>query len=247
MLREYLRRDAVFLLSSGVILFFILIGIVRPDLLDAASSAVHAAILNHFSWLYLISVFFFLVFALGLAFSRYGRIKLGGDAERPQYGFFGWVAMLFAAGMGIGLLFWGVSEPLVHYLQPPPFLDPASPDSAAFAMRYSFFHWGVHPWAIYAIISLSIAYFSFRRGMPALISSCFYPILGDRIHGLAGNLVDVLAVFATVFGTATARLRRPADSQRSHSPLRDLVCDLSHHRDHHHRNSPLHGVRDHGG
>lgn len=95
MLREYLRRDAVFLLSSGVILFFILIGIVRPDLLDAASSAVHAAILNHFSWLYLISVFFFLVFALGLAFSRYGRIKLGGDAERPQYGFFGWVAMLF--------------------------------------------------------------------------------------------------------------------------------------------------------
>jgi len=112
--------------------------------------------------------------------------------------------MLFAAGMGIGLLFWGVSEPLVHYLQPPPFLDPASPDSAAFAMRYSFFHWGVHPWAIYAIISLSIAYFSFRRGMPALISSCFYPILGDRIYGLAGNLVDVLAVFATVFGTATS-------------------------------------------
>jgi len=204
MLREYLRRDAVFLLSSGVILFFILIGIVRPDLLDAASSAVHAAILNHFSRLYLISVFFFLVFALGLAFSRYGRIKLGGDTERPQYGFFGWVAMLFAAGMGIGLLFWGVSEPLVHYLQPPPFLDPASPDSAAFAMRYSFFHWGVHPWAIYAIISLSIAYFSFRRGMPALISSCFYPILGDRIYGLAGNLVDVLAVFATVFGTATS-------------------------------------------
>ena len=203
MLREYLRRDAVFLLSSGVILFFILIGIVRPDLLDAASSAVHAAILNHFSWLYLISVFFFLVFALGLAFSRYGRIKLGGDTERPQYGFFGWVAMLFAAGMGIGLLFWGVSEPLVHYLQPPPFLDPASPDSAAFAMRYSFFHWGVHH-GLSTRSSPLHSVLSFRRGMPALISSCFYPILGDRIYGLAGNLVDVLAVFATVFGTATS-------------------------------------------
>ena len=204
MIREYLRRDAVFLLSSGLILIFILAGIARPDLLDATSSAVHAMILDNFSWLYLISVFFFLVFALALALSRYGSIKLGHDAEKPQYGFFGWVAMLFAAGMGIGLLFWGVSEPLVHYLQPPPFIAAASPDAAAFAMRYAFFHWGVHPWAIYAIVSLSIAYFSFRRGMPALISSCFYPVLGDRIYGLAGNLVDVLAVFATVFGTATS-------------------------------------------
>jgi len=203
-IREYLRRDAVFLLSSGLILIFILAGIARPDLLDATSSAVHAMILDNFSWLYLISVFFFLVFALALALSRYGSIKLGHDAEKPQYGFFGWVAMLFAAGMGIGLLFWGVSEPLVHYLQPPPFIAAASPDAAAFAMRYAFFHWGVHPWAIYAIVSLSIAYFSFRRGMPALISSCFYPVLGDRIYGLAGNLVDVLAVFATVFGTATS-------------------------------------------
>ncbi len=204
MIREHIRRDAVFFLSSGVILFFILAGIARPDLLDAASSAVHTAILDNFSWLYLISVFFFLIFVLTLALSRYGTIKLGYDAERPQYGFFGWVAMLFAAGMGIGLLFWGVSEPLVHYLQPPPFITAASPDAAAFAMRYAFFHWGVHPWAIYTVVSLSIAYFSFRRGMPALISSCFYPILGDRIYGLAGNLVDVLAVFATVFGTATS-------------------------------------------
>ncbi|WP_214019757.1 BCCT family transporter [Methanoculleus sp.] len=204
MLREYLRKEGVFLLSAGIVLFFIGFGIARPDLLDAVSSAVHAAILDYFSWLYLISVFFFLVFALVLALSRYGTIKLGHDAERPQYGFFGWVAMLFAAGMGIGLLFWGVSEPLIHYLQPPPFIDPASPDAAAFAMRYAFFHWGVHPWAIYTIVSLSIAYFSFRRGMPALISSCFYPVLGERIYGPAGKMVDVFAVVATVFGTATS-------------------------------------------
>jgi len=204
MLREYLRREGVFLLSAGIILFFIGFGVTRPDLLDAGSSAVHAAILDNFSWLYLISVFFFLVFALALALSRYGTIKLGYDAERPQYGFFGWIAMLFAAGMGIGLLFWGVSEPLVHFLQPPPFIDAASPDAAAFAMRYAFFHWGIHPWAIYTIVSLSIAYFSFRRGMPALISSCFYPVLGERIYGAAGKMVDVLAVFATVFGTATS-------------------------------------------
>lgn len=204
MLREYLRREGVFLLSAGIILFFIGFGVTRPDLLDAGSSAVHAAILDNFSWLYLISVFFFLVFALALALSRYGTIKLGYDAERPQYGFFGWIAMLFAAGMGIGLLFWGVSEPLVHFLQPPPFIDAASPDAAAFAMRYAFFHWGIHPWAIYSIVGLAVAYFSFRRGMPGLISSCFYPILGEGIYGPAGKMVDVLAVFATVFGTATS-------------------------------------------
>ena len=200
----YFRRETVFLLSSGIILLFIICGALQPELLDTAASAIHAGILNNFSWLYLISAFFFLAFVIFLAISKYGTIRLGYDAERPQYTFFGWVAMLFAAGMGIGLLFWGVSEPLVHFLSPPPFLEPLSPDSASFAMRYAFFHWGIHPWAIYTVVSLSIAYFSFRRGMPALISSCFYPVLGDRIYGMPGKIVDVLAVFATVFGTATS-------------------------------------------
>ena len=204
MLRDYLKKETVFLFSLAIILFFIVSGILRADLLEAASNAIYSAILDHFSWLYLISASFFLIFVLYLAVSKYGRIRLGHDNERPQYSFFGWVAMLFAAGMGIGLLFWGVSEPLVHFLQPPPFLSAASPDAAAFGMRYSFFHWGIHPWAIYAIVSLSIAYFSFRRGMPALISSCLYPLLGDRIYGLSGKVVDILAVFATIFGTATS-------------------------------------------
>jgi glycine betaine transporter len=204
MLRDYLKKEMVFLLSFAIILFFIVSGILRADLLEAASTAIYSLILDHFSWLYLISASFFLLFVLYLAVSKYGKIRLGRDTERPQYSFFGWVAMLFAAGMGIGLLFWGVSEPLVHFLQPPPFLNASSPDAAAFGMRYSFFHWGIHPWAIYAIVSLSIAYFSFRRGMPALISSCLYPILGERIYGLSGKIVDILAVFATIFGTATS-------------------------------------------
>lgn len=204
MLRDYLRKEATFLFSAGIILIFIALGVAKPDLLNTVSSAIHAAILDNFSWLYLISAFLFLVFGLTVALSRYGNIKLGRDDEKPQYGFFGWAAMLFATGMGIGLLFWGVSEPLVHFLQPPPFIDAASPDAATFAMRYAFFHWGIHPWAIYTIVSLSIAYFSFRRGMPALISSCLYPILGERIYGIAGKMVDILAVFATVFGTATS-------------------------------------------
>ena len=204
MLRDYLKKEMVFLLSFAIILFFIVSGIIRADLLEAASTAIYSAILNHFSWLYLISASFFLLFVLYLAVSKYGTIRLGRDTERPQYSFFGWVAMLFAAGMGIGLLFWGVSEPLVHFLQPPPFLNASSPGAAAFGMRYSFFHWGLHPWAIYTVVSLSIAYFSFRRGMPALISSCLYPILGERIYGLSGKIVDILAVFATIFGTATS-------------------------------------------
>lgn len=204
MIKAYFRKETVFLLSSALILCFILAGVLLPNLVETAARAIHSAILDYFSWLYLLSAFFFLLFVLALAFSQYGSIKLGYDAERPQYTFFGWVAMLFAAGMGIGLLFWGVSEPLIHFLQPPPFLTPSSPDSAAFAMRYAFFHWGVHPWSIYTVVSLSIAYFSFRRGMPALISSCFYPVLGDRIYGMPGKVVDILAVFATVFGTATS-------------------------------------------
>ena len=204
MIREYFKREAVFLLSFAIILFFIVFAVLGEDLLEAASSAVHSAILDYFSWLYLISASFFLIFCLYLAFSEYGTIKLGRDTERPQYSFFGWMAMLFAAGMGIGLLFWGVSEPLVHFIQPPPFLNAATPDAASFGMKYSFFHWGIHPWAIYTIVSLSIAYFSFRRGMPALISSCLYPLLGERIYGPLGNIVDILAVFATIFGTATS-------------------------------------------
>jgi len=198
------KQELVFIISSVVILFFILLGVFSPAVLDYLSSGVHSFILDNFSWLYLISAFFFLIFSLGLALSKFGTIKLGRDNEKPQYSFFGWLAMLFAAGMGIGLIFWGVSEPLVHFISPPPFLSAGTPAAADFAMTYSFFHWGVHPWAIYTIVSISIAYFSFRRGMPTLISSCFYPLFGERIYGISGKLVDILAVFATIFGTATS-------------------------------------------
>ena len=199
-----MTKDIVFRTSLLIVLLVVGIGFYDPDLLDKVSTAVHANIINHFGWAYLLSAFLFLVFSVGLAFSRYGNIKLGKDHEKPQYSYFGWFSMLFAAGMGIGLIFWGVSEPLNHYMNPPQHIAAGSGDAAAFAMRYSFFHWGLHPWAIYIVMSLSIAYFSFRRGMPPLISSCFYPLLGDRINGLAGYIIDILAVFATIFGIATS-------------------------------------------
>ena len=112
--------------------------------------------------------------------------------------------MLFAAGMGIGLVFWGTAEPLAHFASPPSNITPDSGEAAAFAMKYSFFHWGLHPWAIYAIMSLSLAYFSYRRNMPPLLSSAFYPLLGEKINGAPGHLINILGVFATVFGVATS-------------------------------------------
>lgn len=201
---RFLKQNDVFVVSLAVVLALSGFGVIQPELLDAFSKTLHAGIIHHFGWGYLASAFMFLVFSLFLAFSKYGNIKLGGDNERPQYSYYGWFSMLFAAGMGIGLIFWGVAEPLSHYLNPPAYIPESSGEAARFAMRYSFFHWGFHPWAIYIIMSLSISYFSFRRGMPPLISSCFYPLIGDRIFGFLGSLIDTLAVFATVFGIVTS-------------------------------------------
>jgi len=197
-------KDKVFVWSLLIVAAFVILGIFDLELLDQISTTLHGGVIAHFGWAYLMSAFFFLVFCLVLAFSKYGRIKLGKDEEKPEYTYFGWFSMLFAAGMGIGLIFWGVAEPLSHYMQPPEHIEKESGHSATFAMRYSFFHWGLHPWAVYIIMSMSIAYFSFRRGMPPLISSCFYPLLGERIYGPAGYFIDILAVFATIFGIATS-------------------------------------------
>lgn len=175
-----------------------------PVALDRYSLLIQNLILEHFGWAYLLSSLFFLVFCLGLAFSRFGTIKLGNNHEKPQYSYLAWFGMLFAAGMGIGLLFWSVAEPLHHYANPPSRINPSSGDSASFAMQHSFFHWGLHPWAIYIVMSLAVAYFSFRRKMPPLISSCFYPLLGDKIFGPIGITIDVFAVIATLFGIVTS-------------------------------------------
>jgi glycine betaine transporter len=199
-----LRRNVVFIVSLVLSLPFIVVGIVSPAVLGRVSGFINEVIIAKFGWGYLVAAFLFLIFSLFMAFSRYGRLKLGKDYEKPQYSYFGWFSMLFAAGMGIGLLFWGVAEPLSHFAAPPAHLEAGSREAAQFAMEHCFFHWGLQPWAIYITMSLCIAYFSFRRGMPPLISSCFFPLLGNRIHGVAGWAIDSLAVFATVVGIATS-------------------------------------------
>ena len=194
----------VFRISLLVVVVFVIWGIVDPAGLAGTSEIILAIMTEKFGWFYLLATFSFLIFALYLAFSKYGSIKLGADNDRPEYTTKSWFAMLFSAGMGIGLVFWGVAEPMSHFLVPPQDAAPQSAQAARLAMRYSFFHWGLHAWGIYTVIGLSIAYFTFRRGHSGLISSTFYPLLGEKVKGLPGKAIDTLAIIATVFGVATS-------------------------------------------
>ncbi|MDQ3886587.1 MAG: BCCT family transporter [Actinomycetota bacterium] len=197
----------VFRLSVGASLAFVLVGAFFTEPFSSALSTVVDGIIAGVGWLYLLLTAGFLVFVLFLASSRFGKIRIGGPDAKPEFRLFPWFAMLFQAGMGIGLLFWGVAEPVMHYRNPPPGLDtPAStPEAASVGMQYSFFHWTLHPWAIYAVVGLAIAYFSFNKGMPGLrVSSVLRPLLGSRVDGPIGKAVDILAVIATLFGVAVS-------------------------------------------
>ena len=167
------------------------------------SDAIYNFLTKQFGWLYLAAMLFFVVFILLIAFSKWGKIRLGPDDSRPEYSTVSWFAMLFGAGMGVGLVFWGISEPVSHYIAPMAGIAPASAEAADFAMKASFMHWGIHPWANYAIIGLALAYFQFRKGKPGLISSVLEPVIGTKRHWL-NHLVDILAVFATVAGVVTS-------------------------------------------
>ncbi|CAM3394689.1 MULTISPECIES: glycine betaine uptake BCCT transporter [Saccharibacillus] len=194
----------VFAVALAIILAFVLWGALFPDQLGTSAQAALDFSTEKFGWFYLIAAFGFLIFAVYLAFSRFGKIKLGQDDDEPEYSTPTWFAMLFSAGMGIGLVFWGVAEPVSHYIDPPEGTEPGTAQAAQVAMRYSFFHWGLHPWAIYSVISLALAYFQFRKGYKGLISSTFVPLLGDRVNGPIGKAIDILAVIATAFGVATS-------------------------------------------
>ncbi|PJO79305.1 BCCT family transporter [Neisseria brasiliensis] len=154
-------------------------------------------IFQHFSWFYILTFSIFLFFLIFLAISNLGSIKLGTDEEEPEFSFMSWLSMLFAAGMGVGLMFFGVAEPLSHYA------DPISNGDAESAMLHTFFHWGIHAWAIYGVIALALAYFGFRYKLPLALRSCFYPILKDKINGRLGDAIEVMALIATLFGIIT--------------------------------------------
>lgn len=193
----------VFFPAVAVILLFLAFGVFFTEGTGRAFEALQAFIVDRFGWFYVATVAFFLLFVVVLFFSPWGRVRLGPDGSDPDYSYASWFAMLFSAGMGIGLVFFSVAEPVLHY-QSPPTMEGGTPEAAVEAMRLTFFHWGVHAWAIYIVVGLSLAYFSFRKGLPMAIRSAFHPLLGDRIYGPAGDAIDTLAVFGTMFGVATS-------------------------------------------
>jgi glycine betaine transporter len=204
---ESTRIDpTVFWVAAIISAVFVLWGILLTDNLAAVFDAVlWSFLVPNFGWVFILSSFGFLAFSMYLAFSRYGKVRLGGQDEQPEFSTVSWVAMMFSAGMGIGLMFFGVAEPLSHMSSPPAgTAEPGTRGAAQVAMEYSYFHWAFHPWAIYAVMGLALAYFVFRKGMPNLISTAFYPLLGDRVYGPMGKTIDILAIFATLFGSATS-------------------------------------------
>ncbi|MDX1650060.1 MAG: BCCT family transporter, partial [Myxococcota bacterium] len=183
---------------------FVVLGVTEPELLAFQAGRAYEATTTNFGWMYLFVTTAFIAFCFFLALTRYGRLRLGAPGEAPEFGFGTWLGMIFSCGMGVGLVFWGVAEPLTHFDQPPMGMaEPRSADAARVALRYAVFHWGFHQWANFAVVGLAIAYVRFRLGSKGLISECFRPLLGARVDGPWGKAIDVLAVLATTVGVAT--------------------------------------------
>ncbi|MDZ7642934.1 MAG: BCCT family transporter [Woeseiaceae bacterium] len=193
----------VFGCSAGLIILFVLFTLTNLDTAEAVFTTVKDGITETFGWFLILCVQGFLLFCIYLAFSRFGHIRVGGPGARPSYNRPAWFSMLFSAGMGIGLMFWSVAEPITHF-ENPPVASGMDGDAAMRAMDLTFLHWGFHAWAIYAMVGLALAYFCFNRGLPLTVRSVFYPLIGERIHGPVGNVIDTIAVVATLFGVATS-------------------------------------------
>jgi len=193
----------VFFTSALLIFLLVAFAAFFPDVADKNFKLLQQQIFTNASWFYILAVALILLSVTFLGLSRYGDIKLGPDHAQPDFRYHSWFAMLFSAGMGIGLMFFGVAEPVMHYLSPP-VGTPETVAAAKEAMRLTFFHWGLHAWAIYAIVALILAFFSYRHGLPLTLRSALYPIIGDRIYGPIGHAVDIFAVIGTVFGVATS-------------------------------------------
>ncbi|WP_079478561.1 BCCT family transporter [Halobacillus salinus] len=195
--------NPVFLISSTVVLILVIIGAINPEGFGAVASTLFNFTTINFGWFYLLSVFGFVLFLIGLAFSKYGKIKLGPQDSKPEYPFFTWIGMLFSAGFGAGLVFWGVAEPMSHFFETPfTGLEAQTEEAARVAMGYAFFHWGVNQWSVFAIVGLLIAFLQFRKNKDGLISTALEPVIGKKKP--VKNAIDSLAVIATVMGIATS-------------------------------------------
>ncbi|MFD2681971.1 glycine betaine uptake BCCT transporter [Bacillus seohaeanensis] len=193
----------VFKISAGIVLVLVIVGVLWPKGLETITTDVQAFISNKLGWYYLIVVTLFVLVCLAFLITPVGRIKLGKPGEEPEFSRPTWIAMLFSAGMGIGLVFWGTAEPISHYAISSPTGETGTEQAIKDAMRFTYFHWGIHAWAIYGIVALVLAYFNFRHDKAGLISATLHPIIGKSADGIVGKVIDILAVIATVIGVAT--------------------------------------------
>ncbi|WP_123721839.1 MULTISPECIES: BCCT family transporter [Pseudomonas] len=194
-------NPTVTVVSVAIVVIFVLLCALKGDQAATVFKTASDAILENFKWLYLAVVSGMLGTLLMLACSRYGTLKLGRENDTPEFSFGAWIAMLFSAGMGIGLIFWSVAEPVLHYASNP-FIPGLTDEAATVAMRLTLFHWGLHPWAIFTMIGLSLAYFAYCKGLPLALRSILYPLIGKRIYGPIGHMVDILGVAITAFGVS---------------------------------------------
>jgi choline/glycine/proline betaine transport protein len=193
----------VFFTSSIFIIVSITLTLIFREQAETYFNEIQDFISNTVGWFFVLCVNIFLIFVVYLAFSKYGDIRIGGKDARPEFKTLSWFAMLFSAGMGIGLLFWSIAEPVTHFLTPPLAVG-GTPEAAQEAMNFTFLHWGFHAWGVYALVGLSLAYFTYSHGLPLTIRSVFYPLWGDKIYGKRGDIIDIFAVLATLFGLATS-------------------------------------------
>ncbi|GHB21891.1 BCCT family transporter [Salinicola rhizosphaerae] len=201
-----LGKEGVFVVSAVVIAAIVAVGAIFPTQFGNIANTALSGTTHYFGWFYLLSVFGFVIFLIALAFSKYGKIRLGPQDSKPTYGFFSWVSMLLAAGFGVGLVFYGMAEPMTHYLTPPfGDVESATPESARYAIQYAFFNWGIHQWAAFSVVGLIIAYYQFRKGQAGMVSNVLSSVTAKRpkLRRLA-PILDIFAVVATVMGVATS-------------------------------------------
>ncbi len=200
-------HNPVFFISAVLTMTFVILTLAFPETANTGLEATKAWTLEHFDWFFVIASNFVLLFCVAVAISPLGKIRLGGADAKTEFGTASWIAMLFSAGIGIGMVFYGSAEPVAYYTSwggTPLNVEPRTPEAMSLALGATVFHWGLTPWAIYAVIGLALAFFAFNKGLPLTIRSAFYPLLGERIWGWPGHLIDILAVIATIFGLATS-------------------------------------------
>ncbi len=223
-------HNPVFFISTTLMLIFVATSIIAPDTANEFLSAAKSWTINQFDWLFMSTASVLIIFCIALIILPVGKIRLGGNEANPEFSKLSWFAMLFAAGMGIGLLFWGVTEPLAYYTGwggTPLAVEARSGEAAQLALPATIYHWGLHAWAIYAVVGLSLAFFAFNKGLPLTIRSVFYPLLKDRVWGWWGHIIDITAVLATIFGLATSLGFGATQAATGLNFLFDLPNDLT--------------------